>query len=134
MNGTSHKIFNAAWIGPIGYAGWQITGDPLLGICSALGVIAGFSITPDLDIADKSTRGTKRAIWWLYGKLIPHRSVWSHGLLIGTAIRLLWISWPVIALFLWLHWSVPPRALECIAFFSLGLACADAGHAICDLL
>jgi uncharacterized metal-binding protein len=31
------------------------------------------------------------ALWWPYAKLIPHRSFWSHGLLVGTAGRLLWL-------------------------------------------
>jgi uncharacterized metal-binding protein len=31
------------------------------------------------------------ALWWPYAKLIPHRSFWSHGPLVGTAGRLLWL-------------------------------------------
>jgi uncharacterized metal-binding protein len=31
------------------------------------------------------------ALWWPYAKLIPHRSFCSHGPLVGTAGRLLWL-------------------------------------------
>ena len=81
---------------------------PVLAITTALGIIMGILITPDLDVkgtrADRIVRtriGTLPAIMWgilwnPYSKLIPHRSVMSHGIIIGTAIRLIYISVPLL--------------------------------------
>ena len=37
-------------------------------------------------------------LWWPYRRLIPHRSLWSHGPLLGTTLRLAWLlTWCLIA-------------------------------------
>ena len=75
----------------------------LLGISSGLVasvacVFGGLWLSPDLDTRSNALRrwGVLGFLWWPYRTMIPHRSVWSHGPLIGTVGRLLlllgWLS------------------------------------------
>ena len=76
---------------------------PLLGFQAGLiGTVAfvfgGLWLSPDLDTRSKPLHrwGPLRWIWWPYRRLLPHRSLFSHGPLIGMALRLLWLlgcSW-----------------------------------------
>ena len=76
---------------------------PLLGLQAGLvgaGAFAfgGLWLSPDLDTRSKPLHrwGPLRWIWWPYRRFLPHRSVFSHGPLIGMALRLLWLlgcSW-----------------------------------------
>jgi len=63
----------------------------LLGAGSFL--VGGLWLSPDLDTHSKPLHrwGALRWIWWPYRRLIPHRSLLSHGPLIGMALRLLWL-------------------------------------------
>ena len=53
-------------------------------------VVGGLWLSPDLDTHSNALRrwGPLRFIWWPYRRLLPHRSVWSHGPVVGTAVRL----------------------------------------------
>ena len=53
----------------------------------------GLWLSPDLDTQSKPLHrwGALRWIWWPYRRLVPHRSLFSHGPLIGMALRLLWL-------------------------------------------
>ena len=36
-------------------------------------------------------------LWWPYRRLIPHRSLWSHGPVLGTSVRLgVLLTWCLI--------------------------------------
>lgn len=57
-------------------------------------LFAGYMFGPDLDMYH--SRPTQRwgwlaFIWWPYSRLIKHRSFWSHGPLVGTTVRLLYL-------------------------------------------
>ncbi|GAB4341698.1 MAG: hypothetical protein Fur0042_03360 [Cyanophyceae cyanobacterium] len=56
-------------------------------------VAAGLMFGPDLDIYSNQVKrwGPLQIIWRPYQRMIPHRSVWSHGVLLGTAVRLLYL-------------------------------------------
>lgn len=63
-------------------------------------LFSGLMFGPDLDIHSRHfiRWGWLRLLWIPYQKTIRHRSVWSHGLIVGTVFRLLYLSlW--IALF-----------------------------------
>jgi len=49
---------------------------------------------PDLDIHSRHfiRWGWFRLLWIPYQKTIRHRSIWSHGLIVGTVLRLLYLS------------------------------------------
>ncbi len=76
----------------------------------ANGLIAGLAfafgglwLSPDLDTYSKALKrwGPLKGLWWPYRKLIPHRSLFSHAPLIGTALRLTYlISWTALLLML----------------------------------
>lgn len=66
-------------------------------ICSLLGVFiyvfAGYMFSGDLDI--KSTEyyrwGIFKCIWLPYQKIFKHRSIFTHGFILGPSIRILYI-------------------------------------------
>ena len=55
--------------------------------------ISGLWLSPDLDTLSKPLKrwGIIKFLWWPYRKLIPHRSILSHGPFIGTTIRLCYL-------------------------------------------
>lgn len=55
-------------------------------------LLAGLLFSPDLDIRATNYRrwGPFRVLWWPYAKAIPHRSLISHGLVIGPLLQLLY--------------------------------------------
>ena len=56
-------------------------------------LVGGLWLSPDLDTLSRPLQrwGPLRWIWWPYRQLVPHRSLFSHGPLIGMALRLLWV-------------------------------------------
>ena len=65
--------------------------------------IGGLWLSPDLDTRSKALKrwGPFKGLWWPYRKLIPHRSLFSHGPLIGTGLRLVYLmSWTALLLML----------------------------------
>ena len=67
-------------------------------IAAAAFSFGGLWLSPDLDTRCRALQrwGPLQFIWWPYRRLIPHRSLLSHGPLIGTSLRLmlllLWAS------------------------------------------
>ena len=67
-------------------------------IAAASCFAGGLWLSPDLDTRSNALNrwGPLGFLWWPYRRLIPHRSLWSHGPLIGTALRLIvllgWVS------------------------------------------
>ena len=61
-------------------------------------LFSGFMFGPDLDIYSIQFKrwGKLRYIWIPYQKSISHRSKLSHGFLIGTTLRILYISFILI--------------------------------------
>ena len=78
---------------PFGLLIWLFL-DLSSGLISALAFsIGGQWLSPDLDTKSNALYrwGWLRGIWWPYRKLIRHRSFLSHGPLIGTTIRVLYL-------------------------------------------
>ena len=66
----------------------------LLGIQSGLisgttFLIGGLWLSPDLDTYSVALKrwGILQGLWWPYQKIIPHRSIFSHGPFVGTTLR-----------------------------------------------
>jgi uncharacterized metal-binding protein len=58
-------------------------------------LLGTFYFSPDLDMANTLPYrrwGILKFIWYIYSKLIPHRSWISHSFFIGTLFRLLWFT------------------------------------------
>ncbi|NJL84206.1 MAG: metal-binding protein [Chloroflexaceae bacterium] len=114
-------------------------------------LFSGFMFGPDLDIYSVQFKrwGPLRFLWWPYQKRLRHRSWLSHGFLVGTALRCLYllsivaimlIFGAVLAQTLWgLSWSgswltrpasrIPVAAL---GWGFLGLELGAMNHAIAD--
>lgn len=62
----------------------------IAGISFAIG---GLWLSPDLDTNSKPLKrwGFLKILWIPYRKLIPHRSLLSHGFLIGTSLRVIYL-------------------------------------------
>lgn len=73
------------------------TQDGSLALVTSGGFLfSGLMFGPDLDIHSKQYRrwGWLRWIWLPYRRSLRHRSFWSHGFLVGTIVRLLYLfSW-----------------------------------------
>jgi len=75
---------------------WAIVGADLAWLFACGLVFGTVWLSPDLDhhVGSASARRwwLLRCIWAPYAMMIPHRSVLSHGPVIGTAGRLLWLA------------------------------------------
>ena len=80
--------------------------------------------TADRDI--EPSRKPPSWYWLPYGLVLKHRSVWSHGLVIGTVVRLTygwwWLLWPL--------WLVSPPVFWA---WCGGAFLNDLGHLLLDL-
>ncbi len=62
-------------------------------------LFSGLMLSPDLDLYSRAFKrwGWLRWIWVPYQKAIRHRSIFSHGLIIGTTLRVLYLtSWVMV--------------------------------------
>ncbi len=57
-------------------------------------LVSGYFLSPDLDIQSRPYQrwGLLRWLWWPYQKVLPHRSFFSHGPIIGTGLRLVYLG------------------------------------------
>jgi len=117
-------------------------------------LFSGLMLSPDLDLRSRPFKrwGWLRWIWIPYQRMMRHRSVFSHGILIGTTLRVLYlISWVIfltlliVALFQWLGeetfaWqefaqrvvrSLLSYRVELMALFS-GLELGASSHYLAD--
>ena len=107
-SGRNHDQATVTWSLPVGltaslWLGW--CAGALTGLAFLLG---GLWLSPDLDVRSRALQrwGALRWIWWPYQRLVPHRSLLSHGPLIGTTLRLTWVlgllllTWFALALLL----------------------------------
>lgn len=147
-NGTTHARATVALAVAGGAAAYHF-GHPLPHVVAlTAGTLVGLILTPDLDVDDGCISNhivratTNRPIAWLwsafwkpYGLLIPHRSRLSHMPLLGTALRLAYLS-ILPALFFWFAGDVyarPPFPIWA-PWAVGGLALADTLHYLMDIL
>ena len=90
-SGHHHDRATVGWSLPLGLAVASLLGPAAGGIAFAGFLFGGLWLSPDLDTRSNALHrwGPLGGIWWPYRRLIPHRSIWSHGPLLGTAVRLL---------------------------------------------
>lgn len=102
--------------------------DAMVGV--TIGAILGHYITPDLDLQNKRTREENffyrinpvlgmiwQAYWYPYGLLIPHRHFLSHGVPIGTIIRMAYLFapyWAYYGPFVLENWMVYALLAWCL--------------------
>ncbi len=94
-SGKTHDRITLLVLAPTFAASWLLTRNLLLAtIVTATTAFSGFMFGPDLDIqSSQYTRwGVFRFLWLPYKVIFAHRSRWSHGILFGTIIRVLYFS------------------------------------------
>ncbi|MGD1921443.1 MAG: metal-binding protein [Pleurocapsa sp.] len=157
-SGTTHDritLWTLPWVSSITY-GITHNGDLTL-LLSGGFLFSGLMFGHDLDICSIQFKrwGWLRVIWKPYQKLFRHRSLFSHGPILGTCIRILYllffIAWIAIfavglaQLFFGFTWNwrdfvenqfhllVHYRYRETATFF-LGLELGAMSHSISDLI
>ncbi len=74
---------------------WFYSGNPTIAIITAGSYLfAGLMFGPDLDIYSHQYKrwGPLRWLWLPYRKMLRHRSIFSHGFILGTIGRLLYVT------------------------------------------
>src|SRR5687768_5925045 len=101
-SGATHDAITFLLAVPVGIAAYAFTGDaPLLIVMAAAFVFGGIMFGPDLDTKSKqySRWGPLRLMWFPYRTVFKHRSRWSHGLILGTLLRVVYFL-GVVSIFL----------------------------------
>jgi uncharacterized metal-binding protein len=102
-SGKTHDLITLVLAPPTLLAAWGATGDWwLAGAVTGAMLFGGLMFGPDLDVQSKQyTRwGPFRLLWWPYKVAFRHRSRWSHGIVFGTLIRVIYFA-VVLALLFW---------------------------------
>jgi uncharacterized metal-binding protein len=100
-SGKTHDAITLLLAVPTFAAAWGVTGSVLLAsVTTGAMLFGGLMFGPDLDIQSRQyTRwGVFRFIWWPYKVMFRHRSRWSHGIIFGTLIRVVYFALMLSAL------------------------------------
>src|SRR5918912_197212 len=92
-SGKTHDAITMLLAVPTFVAAWGVTRSvALAAVATAATLFGGLMFGPDLDIQSRQyTRwGVFRFLWLPYRALFRHRSRWSHGILFGTLIRVVY--------------------------------------------
>jgi uncharacterized metal-binding protein len=93
-SGKTHDAVTFLLTAPIGAAAWQATENISTAVIVAVAfLVGGLMFGPDLDTVSKQyTRwGFFKILWYPYQVFFKHRSRWSHGLIFGTLLRVIYI-------------------------------------------
>jgi uncharacterized metal-binding protein len=92
-SGKTHDAITMLLAVPTFVGAWGVTGSVALAIVvTAATIFGGLMFGPDLDIQSRQYArwGVFRFLWLPYRSLFRHRSRWSHGILFGTLIRVVY--------------------------------------------
>ena len=101
-SGRTHDAITLLLAAPTFAAAWGLTGSLTLSAAATAGMLfGGLMFGPDLDIQSRQyTRwGVFRFLWWPYKVVFRHRSRWSHGIIFGTLIRVVYFASVLALLF-----------------------------------
>src|ERR671939_1651072 len=94
-SGRTHDTITFILAAPTFAIAWGLSGSIALALVAACAMLfGGLMFGPDLDIQSRQyTRwGVFRFLWLPYRMLFRHRSRWSHGLIFGTLIRVIYFA------------------------------------------
>jgi uncharacterized metal-binding protein len=92
-SGKTHDAVTFLLTAPVWAATWKITDNvPLAIIVTLMFLFGGLMFGPDLDThSSQYTRwGVLKNLWYPYQIFFKHRSRWSHGLIFGTFLRIVY--------------------------------------------
>ena len=154
-DGRTHGTVTAILATAGGLLGTALTGNLAAAAVAAAGCLFGLVCDPDLDqpgITQAEGRLLRKmwvlgvvwfAVWYPYGKAIPHRHPLSHWPIVGTVGRLLYLSLVGLLIY-WVIGGLSPDAAhwvalqvgripgEFIRWFVFGLAVSDTAHWLFD--
>lgn len=130
-NGKTHDIITAVST-PLVYLGFNniFHQDQKINLIITIAFLfASLMFNGDLDIDSRPYRrwSILKFIWLPYRNIFEHRSIWTHGIIIGTIIRLLYIL-PII-LFIVLKFNID---FLLYLYVLLGLEIGNTLHTISD--
>ena len=138
-SGRAHAALSTVALVAVPVALWAYHVEVPIGAV-AVGLLVGLAISPDLDQEQVKTHDEARwrripvvgilwsCYWWLYAKVMPHRSIWSHLPVLGTAIRALYLGAPFWLALMLMGATVPSVPPEWIAWAFVGWALQDTLH------
>src|ERR687893_1475883 len=100
-SGRTHDAVTIILAAPTFFAAWGLTGSLAMAfLATGAMLFGGFMFGPDLDIQSRQyTRwGVFRFLWFPYKVMFRHRSRWSHGIIFGTLIRVVYFALMLSAL------------------------------------
>ena len=92
-SGKTHDAVTFLFAAPVFAATWKLTENIPVSIAVTVAfLIGGLMFGPDLDThSTQYTRwGPTRFLWYPYQAFFKHRSRWSHGLIFGTFLRVVY--------------------------------------------
>src|ERR687895_963508 len=102
-SGRTHDLITFVLTPPTFLAAWAAAGSlKLAAVVTCATLFGGLMFGPDLDIQSRQyTRwGVFRFLWFPYKAAFRHRSRWSHGIIFGTLIRVVYFT-AVVTLVAW---------------------------------
>lgn len=93
-SGKTHDVITLLLAAPTAAAAYAITSDAMLSVVTVFGFLfGGLMFGPDLDTGSKqfSRWSFLKVLWFPYRIFFKHRSRWSHGLIFGTFIRVVYL-------------------------------------------
>jgi uncharacterized metal-binding protein len=150
--GKTHDAITL-WLLPAVTGGsWWLSGESQVAlILGGSFLFSGLMFSGDLDIHSHQYRrwGWLRWLWLPYRRVFNHRSFWTHGPVVGTLVRILYVgAWVGLGFLLWwgLHRVLPvpappwiqaqqslvvtPALLWCV----LGLELGSLSHSLADVM
>jgi len=135
-SGRTHDIITAVTTPILGFVFNVISGDiKMTAIFIVAFLFSSLMFNGDLDINSRPYRRwwILRIIWKPYQKIFEHRSYWTHGLIVGTVVRLVYISPLIIGLGMLLNLTYPQHLnWSLIIIILVGLECGNSVHTISD--
>src|SRR2546423_7427071 len=92
-SGKTHDAITFILAAPTFAIAWGLSGSIALAMVATCAMLfGGLMFGPDLDIQSRQYArwGVFRFLWLPYRKMFRHRSRWSHGIIFGTLIRVLY--------------------------------------------
>ncbi|MBE9030827.1 metal-binding protein [filamentous cyanobacterium LEGE 11480] len=121
-SGRTHDSITLWCLPVLAFLGWWMTQDGLLVLilCGCF-LFSGLMFGPDLDIYSQQYQrwGVIKWVWLPYRRSMSHRSVLSHGVVIGTVLRVAYVTTLVLlsTVSIYFVWSIWQQLLGNISYW-----------------